>query len=116
AMEGGLRWRVESGASFAGFARRMCREGRDGLAWAVGIPGTIGGAVVYNAGAYGGCLADVLVLVRLQEPGRQARWAEASELDLAYRASAFTRRQLQGTAVLEVELELQPGDSRELLA
>ena len=55
----------ESGASFAATARRLCRDGYWGLEWAVGIPGTLGGAVVYNAGAYGGCLADALTTICL---------------------------------------------------
>ena len=109
-------YRVESGASFAAFARKMCRLGLDGLAWAVGIPGTIGGAVVYNAGAYGGCLADVLRRVRLQLPGDGDQWVDASELGLVYRGSAFTRREVDGKAVLEAEVELSEGDARELLA
>jgi UDP-N-acetylmuramate dehydrogenase len=108
--------RVESGASFAAFARKMCRMGLEGLAWAVGIPGTIGGAVVYNAGAYGGCLADVLRRVRLQLPGNGDEWVDASDLGLVYRGSVFTRGQVAGKAVLEAELELAPGDSKALLA
>jgi len=108
--------RVESGASFAAFARKMCRLGLEGLAWAVGIPGTIGGAVVYNAGAYGGCLADVLRRVRLQLPGNGDLWVDAADLGLVYRGSAFTRGQVAGKAVLEAELELAPGDARSLLA
>lgn len=111
-----LVYRVESGASFAAFARKMCRMGLDGLAWAVGIPGTIGGAVVYNAGAYGGCLADVLRRVRLQLPGDGDHWVDASELGLVYRGSAFTRREVEGKAVLEAELELSEGDAKALLA
>jgi UDP-N-acetylmuramate dehydrogenase len=108
--------RVESGASFAAFARKMCRLGLEGLAWAVGIPGTIGGAVVYNAGAYGGCLADVLRRVRLQLPGDGDEWVDAADLGLVYRGSVFTRGQVAGKAVLEAELELAPGDSKALLA
>jgi len=112
----GLAYRVESGMSFAGFARKMCRAGLDGLAWAVGIPGTLGGAVVYNAGAYGGCLADVLTRVRLQEPGGRDAWVEARELGLVYRGSVFTRGQFAGKTVLEAEVLLAPGDSKALLA
>jgi UDP-N-acetylmuramate dehydrogenase len=108
--------RIESGASFAAFARKMCRAGLEGLAWAVGIPGTIGGAVVYNAGAYGGCLADVLRRVRLQLPGNGDQWVDAADLALVYRGSAFTRGQVAGKAVLEAELELAPGDAGALLA
>ncbi len=108
--------RVESGASFAGFARRMCRAGLAGLAWAVGIPGTLGGAVVYNAGAYGGCLADVLTRVRLLGPDSNAGWRPAEELGLVYRGSAFTRGQFADSTVLEAELTLSAGDAPALLA
>ncbi|MBK6561641.1 UDP-N-acetylmuramate dehydrogenase [Candidatus Amarobacter glycogenicus] len=108
--------RIESGASFAAFARKMCRTGLEGLTWAVGIPGTIGGAVVYNAGAYGGCLADVLRRVRLQLPGDGDQWVDAADLGMVYRGSAFTRGQVGGKAVLEAEVELSAGDAPTLLA
>ncbi len=114
--EDGLTYRVESGASFAAFARKMCRQGLDGLAWAVGIPGTLGGAVVYNAGAYGGCLADVLTRVWLQDEDGRDDWYEASDLGLVYRGSVFTRGQFKGKTVIEAEVRLTPGDSKELLA
>lgn len=112
----GLSYRIESGMSFAGFARKMCRLGLDGLAWAVGIPGTLGGAVVYNAGAYGGCLADVLTRVRLQDPGGEDAWVEAGDLGLVYRGSVFTRGQFAGKTVLEAEVQLEVGDAKALLA
>ncbi len=112
----GTTYRVESGTSFAAYARKMCRLGLAGLAWAVGIPGTLGGAVVYNAGAYGGCLADVLARVRLQEPGARAEWVDAHDLGLVYRGSAFTRGQFAGKTVLEAEVSLAPGDAKALLA
>ncbi len=115
-MPNNLVFRVESGASFAAFARKMCRLGLEGLAWAVGIPGTLGGAVVYNAGAYGGCLADVLRRVRLQLPGNGDQWIDAADLGLVYRGSAFTRGQVEGKSVLEAEVELMPGNARSLLA
>ncbi len=111
-----MLFRVESGTSFAAFARRMCREGLEGLAWAVGIPGTIGGAVVYNAGAYGGCLADVLTRIRVREEHGRDAWLEASELGLVYRGSVFTRGQFAGKTVLEAEVRLAPGDAAALVA
>lgn len=112
----GTTFRIESGTSFAGFARKVCRKGLAGLAWAVGIPGTLGGAVVYNAGAYGGCLADVLTRVRLQEPEGKAEWVDAADLGLVYRGSVFTRGQFAGKTVLEAEVALTPGDAKALLA
>lgn len=115
AAEGGTRFRLESGVSFAAFSRRMCRKGLDGLTWAVGIPGTLGGACVYNAGAYGGCLGDVLTRVNLlDEDGRRA-WYEAADLALVYRGSVFTRGQFANRTVIEAEVQLTPGDATELL-
>lgn len=116
AHEAQLTYRLESGTSFAAFARKMCRMGREGLAWAVGIPGTLGGAVVYNAGAYGGCLADVLMRVRLQEPGGRDEWVDAPDLGLVYRGSVFTRGQFAGKTVLEAEVQLRPSDANALMA
>ncbi|MEX2080446.1 MAG: UDP-N-acetylmuramate dehydrogenase [Dehalococcoidia bacterium] len=110
------RIRVESGASFAAFARRLCRLGRDGLSWAVGIPGTLGGAVVYNAGAYGGCLADVLRRVLLQDRDGRSEWVDAADLGLVYRGSVFTRGQFADRTVLEAEVELAPADPAALMA
>lgn len=115
ANDAGTTYRVESGASFAAFSRRMGREGRAGLTWAVGIPGTLGGAVVYNAGAYGGCLADVLTAVRLSDEEGD-RWTPAEELGLVYRGSAFTRGLTAGAVVIEVELALLEADASELVA
>ncbi|MCE7928560.1 MAG: UDP-N-acetylmuramate dehydrogenase [Chloroflexi bacterium CFX7] len=114
--QGGARYLVESGVSFAAFARRMCRLGLDGLAWAAGIPGTLGGAVVYNAGAYGGCLADVLSRARILHRDGSDRWVDASELGLVYRGSALTRERFPGQAVLECELSLTPGDAAAITA
>ena len=112
----GTAYRVESGTSFAAFARRMCRLGLEGLSWAVGIPGTLGGAVVYNAGAYGGCLADVLTRVHLHAAGDGDYWVEAAELGLVYRGSVFTRGQFDGKTVLAAEVQLAHGDAAALLA
>jgi UDP-N-acetylmuramate dehydrogenase len=113
---GDFGYRVESGASFAAFARKMCRMGRAGLAWAVGIPGTLGGAVVYNAGAYGGCLADVLTRVSLQGADGDPQWVEAADLGLVYRGSVFTRGQFAEKTVLEAEVSVSEGEAKALLA
>jgi UDP-N-acetylmuramate dehydrogenase len=117
ALDDAGHFRIGSGASFAGYARKMARQGWAGLTWAVGIPGTLGGAVVYNAGAYGGCLADVLLRVRLVDNrSGDDRWVEAADLGLVYRGSVFTRGVLDGQTILEAEVQLAPGDAAELLA
>ena len=55
------------------------------MEWACGIPGTIGGAVVYNAGAYGGCLGDVLLRIGVWAPESGETVIKADELGLVYR-------------------------------
>jgi UDP-N-acetylmuramate dehydrogenase len=109
----GFRLRAASGSSFAALARRLAQAGLAGLEWACGIPGTLGGAVVYNAGAYGGCLADLLLGVRVAN-GLLPTEIAASELALGYRGSAFTRGILAGKLVLSADLLLHPGDAAAL--
>lgn len=112
----GITLCAEAGASFARLARAMARQGISGLEWAAGIPGTLGGAVVYNAGAYGGCLADVLTAVQVLElDGREAA-LPAADLGLEYRSSAFTRGVLRDRIILRLTLQLQPGDPTTTLA
>jgi UDP-N-acetylmuramate--alanine ligase len=112
---GALRFRVESGASFAGVARTLARQGYAGLEWASGIPGTLGGAVVYNAGAYGGCLADVLRTVRIVNGTGAPKELPAEDLGFVYRGSAFTRGQLRDRVVLAAEFVAWPGDAGALM-
>jgi UDP-N-acetylmuramate dehydrogenase len=113
---GSLLVRAESGASLAGLARQISASGLASLEWACGIPGSLGGAVIYNAGAYGGCLADCLRSVRVANSGAEVAELAASELSLGYRGSAFTRGLLQGKIVLSADLILHEGDPRVLTA
>jgi UDP-N-acetylmuramate dehydrogenase len=111
----GTTFRVESGAS-----SRATPGGCAARGWRAS-PGrwaspALGGAVVYNAGAYGGCLADVLTRVRLQGPQGRPAWVDAQDLGLVYRGSVFTRGHFDGKAVLEAEVSLSPGDAKALLA
>jgi UDP-N-acetylmuramate--alanine ligase len=112
---GGLAFRAESGASFAGVARTLARQGYAGLEWASGIPGTLGGAVVYNAGAYGGCLGDVLQSVRIINGTGAAKDVAAGDLDLVYRGSVFSRDQFRDRVVLAADFTLWPGDGDALM-
>jgi UDP-N-acetylmuramate dehydrogenase len=113
---GRARVQGESGASFAATSRRLCRAGYWGLEWAVGIPGTLGGAVVYNAGAYGGCLADVLASIEVLEPDGSRRTIAAEALSLEYRGSAFTRGILRDRVIITVTFQLRAGDPVEIMA
>jgi UDP-N-acetylmuramate dehydrogenase len=112
---GGLVFRAESGASFAGVARSLARKGIAGLEWASGIPGTLGGAVVYNAGAYGGCLADVLRSISIVNGTGATKELPAEELELVYRGSVFTRGRFRDRVVLSAEFALWPGETQALM-
>lgn len=79
---------IEAGAQMAATARRMGALGWAGLAWAEGVPGTIGGAVFGNAGCYGGDIAQVLTTVTLLLDGAQVTWP-ASAMAYRYRTSAL---------------------------
>ena len=102
--------RAESGIPFATLARNLAKQGYRGIEWACGIPGTLGGAVVYNAGAYEGCLADVLRSVTILDADGAQKDLPAADLGLRYRSSAFNRGELPGCVVLAVEITVRPGD------
>ena len=112
----GFRVRAASGVSFAALARRLSFAGYSGIEWACGIPGTLGGAAVYNAGAYGKSLLDNLKGIRVVDPENGILELRPEELTLDYRNSAFTRGALKGHVVLSVDLSVQKGDPDELRA
>lgn len=106
---------AEAGASLAGLAQLTAKEGWAGLEWAVGIPSSVGGAVVNNAGAYGSSIADVLRKVTVLGPDGQIRELTADELALGYRASRF-KGQGGEEVVLAAEFALWPESAAVLLA
>ena len=82
---------AESGADLRKVARATVDAGWAGLDWAVGVPGSVGGGVVGNAGAYGGCIADNLLWVDVALPdGSRALWGR-DEMGYGYRTSALKR-------------------------
>jgi UDP-N-acetylmuramate dehydrogenase len=99
---------ARAGEPIPTLARKAARAGLAGLEWAVGIPGTVGGAVVMNAGAQGGCVADCLESVELLDPADPSAVVElkAGELDYAYRHS---RLQQERWIVLAARFRLQSG-------
>ncbi len=97
-----------SGESLVKLARDMAAQGLSGLEWAVSVPGTLGGAIVGNAGAHGGCIASVLVDVELFEHGQPAT-LPAAALELDYRTSRL-KRAAQPAAVLSAALRLTADD------
>ncbi|MBX5490687.1 MAG: UDP-N-acetylmuramate dehydrogenase [Chloroflexi bacterium] len=102
-----------AGCQLASLARQCARRGLAGLVWASNVPGSVGAAVVNNAGAFGGCMADVLVRALVVDPQGQARYYTPAELAMEYRSTRLKAGALQG-AVLEAELALTRADPREL--
>ena len=93
-------------------ARTASAEGLAGLEFASGIPGTVGGGVFMNAGAYGGELAQVLKSVRLvSKDGREILTMTVAELEMDYR---YSRIQETGHIVTEALFALEPGDGEEI--
>ncbi len=112
----GFRVRVASGVSFAALARRLSTAGYAGIEWACGIPGSLGGAVISNAGAYGSSLQDVLKGARLGDERGDIVEMTPEDLRLGYRDSAFARGMIHDKVVLSVDLRLQRGDAKGLKA
>lgn len=106
---------ADAGCSFATVARRFSFSGYAGIEWACGIPGTLGGAVVYNAGAYGGCFADVLQRIVVSTEDGDVE-LQAAQLNMTYRNTDFTRGLMGDAAVLRTEFTLRPGNAAELRA
>lgn len=113
--------RVEGNRVYAGAAallstvsKAAASNGLSGLEFAGGIPGSIGGGVFMNAGAYGGELKDAIKTVKAISPdGMREFMLDVSELDLSYRNSIFNKT---GDIVTAVELELEHGDIAEIEA
>jgi UDP-N-acetylmuramate dehydrogenase len=89
-------------------ARRTAAAGLTGVEWAVGVPGSIGGAVRMNAGGHGSNMAATLTRVRVVDlVSGDDGWVAAAALDLAYRHSAIGPSQV----VVRAELALERGDA-----
>lgn len=99
-----------AGILLSRLARTAWDSGLTGLEFAAGIPGTLGGAVVMNAGAYGGEIKDVLEWVRVLNAEGKEEVLPASALGLAYRSSILQRKKM---IVLEAGLRLLQGDKEE---
>ena len=109
----GDEWIVNGACDLDTLALAAVEEGMDGLLFATGIPGTVGGAVAGNAGAFGRQMSDVVLSADLFHPIRGARRVSAAELGFAYRRSALKETR---DAVERVRLRLVPGDRARLRA
>ncbi|MBR6328031.1 MAG: UDP-N-acetylmuramate dehydrogenase [Lachnospiraceae bacterium] len=97
-----------SGALLVKTSNEAQHSALTGLEFAAGIPGSIGGAVVMNAGAYGGEIAQVIKSVRAMEPDGNILTLQKEDLMLGYRTSIFKTREL---VCLQAVFELERGDA-----
>ena len=109
----GNRITAGCGAGLASVARCAAEHSLGGLEFAAGIPGSLGGGIFMNAGAYGGEMKDVVRSVRVLKPDLTAAELPAEELGLGYRTSRFKE---SGEIILGAELELVPGVREEIEA
>jgi UDP-N-acetylmuramate dehydrogenase len=110
----GTKVRAAAGLKMMRVARIAADAGLRGFEFAIGVPGTVGGAVYQNAGCWGKELSEVLVEARGFMPGAgaQKKWSPA-DLKLGYRTSALRDGALKGALVVEATIQLQRGDGEE---
>lgn len=112
-FEGENRVRAQAGVMLSRFSREVALKGLSGLEFASGIPGTLGGAIAMNAGAYGGEIKDVLVEATIINEAHKVTVLSKEELKLGYRKSLI---QEKGYIVLEAVFLLPEGSPDDILS
>ena len=113
AVEDETKIRAQAGAQLSKIASCALEQSLEGFEFAAGIPGTLGGAVVMNAGAYGGELKDVLVEATVLDTEGNVRTLKNEELELGYRHSIVKEKNY---IVLEAVIELKKGSADSIKA
>ena len=108
-----VRVHAGAGVMLAKLAKDVSAEGCGGFEFATGIPGTLGGAVTMNAGAYGGEMKDILKSVRAVDMEGNIREFSLEELELGYRTSRIQKEDL---IVLSAEMVFEKGDAGAIMA
>ncbi|MEN9229611.1 MAG: UDP-N-acetylmuramate dehydrogenase [Thermostichus sp. DG02_5_bins_236] len=104
-LEGGRIW-AAAGEPLVNVSRVAAKQGWRGLEWAIGIPGTVGGAVVMNAGAHAYAMSDVLVEAQILDEEQELYRLERQDLYFGYRRSRLQQSPWTVTGAL---LQLVPG-------
>ncbi|RKD25252.1 UDP-N-acetylmuramate dehydrogenase [Caminicella sporogenes DSM 14501] len=103
----GTKVRAQAGILLSRLSKLIINEGLEGFEFASGIPGTIGGAVTMNAGAYGGEIKDVIVGCSVIDKNGEIIYLNREDLNLGYRTSIIQDKKY---VVLEVDMEFKKGD------
>lgn len=108
----GTQVKADAGILLSALAKKAADRGLTGMEPVSGIPGSLGGAVFMNAGAYGGEMKDIIKSVNAYDPIlNEIETIEVDEMDLSYRHSAF---QSNGKIILDVTLSLDKGNPEEI--
>lgn len=107
--------RVSAGTPLTHLARDCATRGLRGFEWAVAVPGTVGGAVINNAGAHGGAMADTVVSAQVVEPDVSREWTHQG-LQFAYRHSMLKARPDRKFLVTAVSLRFDHDDPAAITA
>jgi len=109
----GTRIRAGAGLKMMRLARIAADANLRGFEFAIGVPGTVGGAVYQNAGCWGKELREVLVEARGFQPGADRRTWRPDDLAFGYRTSALRDGPLHGSLVIDATIKLERGDGEE---
>ncbi len=113
APDGAAHLVCEAGASLAAIAQKACECGLTGFEFAAGIPGSLGGAIVMNAGAYDGEMRHVVERVRLMAPDGTITEKNTEEMHFSYRHSILKEEPL---IVVDARIALSPGSRQDIRA
>lgn len=102
---------AQAGALLSKIAAEAQSRGLAGMEFASGIPGTLGGAVLMNAGAYGGEMKQVLTGARVLKASGEVVEVPVEEMELGYRRSIFSKT---GDIILSADIKLEIGDSEQI--
>lgn len=109
--DGGVQ--CDSGAGFQELFLKTAQAGFRGFEFAVGIPGTVGGALVSNAGAYRSCISEFLTEIEIVAGGAR-QWVKPEYMQFAYRDSILRRPDPPPVALLQLRLRLPKGESKRI--
>lgn len=110
-MKNALEIKCGAGVKLSRLSDFACENSLSGAEFAWGIPGTVGGAVYMNAGAYGGEMKDILCECEYLTPDGELHTMTADEAELSYRHSAFNEN---GCVIVSATVRLKPGNSRQI--
>lgn len=109
----GTTVKCDAGALLASVCMQACKNGLGGMENLYGIPGTVGGALYMNAGAYGSEMKDVVISAEYIDENGDIRAVSADEMELSYRHSIFSGRDL---VIVSVTMKLSQGEPSEIKA